>query len=220
MTARVDERSPRRSRNKVKGRGQLSSLDTLPAWADEAKLEAFAALKERKLTQEEILDRFNAALRKAAAASGVAGPAPQISRSAFNRQALKLAILGRRLEETRAIAAALAPKIEEAGDASLTLLVAETIKTLVAEMLGNAGELPADGDTAEMLMFTARALKHAEESKRISADTRRKIADELKAKAEKAVEAVAASAAKDGAPIDGEALLKRIRQDIYGIFDK
>lgn len=171
-------------------RGRLSSIDTLPEWADEAKLNAFTALKERKLPQLEILDNFNAELRVAAIANGVTDP-PQISSSAFNRHAMKLAILGRRLEETRAIANVLAPKLDAQGDNSLTLLVAETIKTLASEMLANSGELKADGKTAEMLMFTARALKHAEESKRISSDTRKKIADELADKTAKAVDQVA-----------------------------
>jgi len=171
-------------------RGRLSSIDTLPEWADEAKLNAFTALKERKLPQLEILDRFNAELRVAALANGVTDP-PQISSSAFNRHAMKLAILGRRLEETRAIANVLAPKLDAQGDNSLTLLVAETIKTLASEMLANSGELNADGETAEMLMFTARALKHAEESKRISSDTRAKIEKELAAKTAQAVDQVA-----------------------------
>ena len=44
-------------------RGRLSSIDTLPEWADEAKLNAFTALKDRKLPQLEILDTFNAELQ-------------------------------------------------------------------------------------------------------------------------------------------------------------
>lgn len=177
------------ARGRGHGRGRLSDIDRLPAWADEAKIAALTALKERKLTQLEILEQFNAALRTAAWEQGITSP-PQISGSAFNRAALKLAVHGRRMEETREIAAVLAPKIEEAGDASLTLLISETIKTLVFEMLGNAGDLSADGETAEMLMFTSRALKHAEEAKKISAEQRRKFETEFKAKANEAVERV------------------------------
>lgn len=200
------------------GRGRLSTIDTLPAWADEAKLWAFSELKARKLTQLEILDGFNARLRAAASAHGVSRP-PQISRSSFNRTAMRLAVLGRRLEETREIAAVLAPKLDQAGDDSVTLMVAESIKMLAHEMLANAGEVEADGTTAEMLMWTARALKHAEESKRISISTRRKIEAELRAKAEKVVQAASAAVEKSGQEIDSEALLKRIRAEIYGIFE-
>ena len=174
----------------ARGRGRLSAIDMLPEWADEAKLWAFEQLKERKLTQIEILDGFNDRLRVAAFEQGITDP-PQISSSAFNRTALRLSIIGRRLQETREIAAVLAPKLDEAGDNSVTLLVSETIKTLVHEMLTNAGQMSADGDTAEMLMMTSRALKHAEEAKRISADTRVKIEGQVKAQASKAVDTVA-----------------------------
>jgi hypothetical protein len=178
------------NREARKGRGRLSSIDTLPEWADEAKHNAFVALKERKLPQLEILDRFNAELRVAAIANGVT-EVPEISSSAFNRKAMAVALLGRRLEETREIANVLAPKLDQAGDTSLTLLVAETIKTLISEMLSNAGELLPTGKTAEMLLFTSRALQHAEQAKRISAEGRRKIEDELKDKANKAIDTVA-----------------------------
>lgn len=171
-------------------RGRLSAIDTLPEWADEAKVWAFEQLKERKLSQLEILDGFNGRLKVAALSNGETDP-PVISRSAFNRTALRVALLSRRLEDTRQIASVIAPKLEEAGDESLTLMVAETLKTLIAEMLGNAGELSADGDTAMMLMATARALKHAEEAKRIGADGRRKYESDLKSKAVKAVDMVA-----------------------------
>lgn len=183
-------------------RGRLSEIDRLPDWADEAKVWAFEQLKERKLSQLEILDGFNARLKAASMAEDAAAEPPEISRSAFNRTAMKIAILGRRLEETREIAKVIAPKLDEAGDTSLTLMVAETLKTLIAEMLGNAGELAADGDTAEMLMLTSRALKHAEEAKRISADGRRKIEVELQAKAAKAVDAVARTSGLSAETVD------------------
>lgn len=203
----------------ARGRGRLSVLDQLPRWADEAKLAALVALKERKLTQLEILDRLNTDLRVAAIAEGIV-EAPQISRSAFNRTALRLSVLGRRLEETREIAAVLAPKLDKAGDDSVTLMVAESIKMLIHEMVTNAGEIEADGATAQMLMFTARALQHAEAAKRISAEARRKLQTEIAGKAEKAAEAAVAAAEKSGAPIDGAAVLRKIREDIYGIFER
>lgn len=174
-----------------RGRGRISAIDKLPEWADEARAWAFEQLKERKLTQIEILDGFNDRLRAASLAEDATADPPQISRSAFNRTAMAIAIHGRRLQETRAIAAVLAPKLEQAGDASVTLMVAETIKTLIFEMLSNAGELRADGDTAEMLMMTARALNQAEGARKISAESRRKIEAELVSKASKAIDQVA-----------------------------
>jgi hypothetical protein len=172
-------------------RGRLSEIDQLPEWADEAKLWAFEQLKKRKKSQLDILDEFNKRLRAAAMAHDVTMTPPVISRSAFNRTALKIAKLSNRLEETRAIAAVLAPKLDEAGDNSVTLMVAETIKTLTLEMLTNAGELKADGETAKMLMECARALNSAEHAKKISTDTRRKIEAELHVATTNAVDQVA-----------------------------
>lgn len=117
-------------------------------------------------------------------------------------------MLGRRLQETREIANVLAPKLDQHGDNSLTLLVAETFKTLASEMLGNAGELKPDGATAEMLMMTARALMAAEQAKRISSDTRQKMEAELQSKAAKAVDLVAR--AKGLSPQTVDAIKARI----------
>ncbi len=171
-------------------RGRLSVIDQLPEWADEAKLWAFDQLKKRKKAQLDILDEFNKRLKVAAFEQGITDP-PVISKSAFNRTALRIATLGRRLEETREIAAVLAPKFDQAGDDTVTLMLAETIKTLISEMLGNAGTLKADGATAEMLLATSRALTSAEQAKRISADGRRKYEADLQKRASAAVDAVA-----------------------------
>lgn len=175
------------------GRGRLPEIDRLPEWADEAVAWAMTSLKERKLTQLEILDGLNERLRAAAWGEGITDPelVPVISRSAFNRRAMRLATVSRRMEETRAIAEVLTPKFEGESAERVTLLLSETIKTLTFEMLENAGDLAADGDTAEMLMMASRALKHAEEARRISADTKAKILKEFTSKAEAAVEKVA-----------------------------
>jgi hypothetical protein len=200
-----------RADHERRGRGRISEIDRLPAWADEARTWAFEQLKERKLTQGEILDGFNARLKAASMAEDASAEPPMISRSAFNRTAIHIAIHGRRLAETREIAAVLAPKLDQAGDNSVTLMVAETIKTLIFEMLSNAGELAADGDTAEMLMMTARALTAAEQAKKISSETRKKIEAEFKDKAAKAVDVAAKSA---GLSAD---VVNKIKADILGI---
>jgi hypothetical protein len=90
-------------------------------------------------------------------------------------------------------------------------MLSETIKTLTLEMLTNAGELAADGPTAEMLMMTARALQAAESAKRVSAETRRKIETELTTRAAKAVDVVAK---ETGLSADQVA---RIRRDVLGV---
>lgn len=178
------------------GRGRISSIDMLPVWCDAAVRDAFAALKDTKQTQLEILDGLNGAIRAAAWAEGITDPdqIPQISRSAFNRRSMRLATMGRRLEETREIAAILTPHMADDDGEKLAQLLAQTIKSLAYEMLENAGELPANGETAEMLMMAARAAKHAEEAKKISTDTKARILKDFKAKAEEVIKTVGAKA--------------------------
>jgi hypothetical protein len=66
-------------------------------------------------------------LRAASLAQDASAEPPPISRSAFNRTAITIATHGSRLTETHEIAAVLAPKLDQAGDNSVTLMVAETI---------------------------------------------------------------------------------------------
>lgn len=164
-------------------RGRLSTLDLLPPEAEEDVLWAHKELRLRKRLQQDILEEFNLKLRL----KGI----PPISKSAFNRASLRLMRMATRLEETREIAGVLAERFETGGGEDVTLLLGETIKVMVYEMLENAGRLKADGATAEMMMNAARALKSAEEARRISADTKRLVEKEFKVKAEAAVEQVA-----------------------------
>lgn len=194
------------------GRGRLSSIDLLPDWAEPAVTAALAKLREAKLPQLQILDEFNAELRALAFAAGFVDP-PQISSSAFNRKTMRLAQHGRRLAETREIATALASKFEAGGDEDLTLLLAETIKTLVFEMLERADGLKAADWSAEMMANFALALKSAEQAKKVTADTRVLIEKNFKKQAEVAVDRVAA--AKGLTPEIREAF----KRELFGVRD-
>jgi hypothetical protein len=165
-----------------RGRGRLSSIDILPVAAEEDVVWAFGELRARKKTQEEILESFNLRLT-------LKGLKP-ISKSAFNRSAIRTARMAHRLGEVREIARTLSSKFEDGGDEDLTLLLSETIKTLVFEMLENAGKLRADGPTAEMMANYAMALKSAEQTKKIAADTRKISEANFQKRADAAIESV------------------------------
>lgn len=166
-------------------RGRLSSIDLLPIEAEEDVVWAFGEIRKRKRTQDEIRDQLNLRLRL----RGL----PEISRSAFNRAAIRTARMAHRLGEVREMAGALASRFEDGGDEELTLLVSETIKTLVFEMLENAGRLRADGETAEMIANLATALKSAEQAKKVSADTKKLINTTFRKQADAVIDKVAAS---------------------------
>ena len=81
-------------------------------------------------------------------------------------------------------------------------------------MLSNAGELAADGDTAEMLMMVGRALTAAEQSKKLSTENKKKIEADVRDKASKAVDMVAAAKGLSQDTVDA------IKSKILGIEKK
>lgn len=173
-------------------RHRPSTIDLLPPEVDDLVAWAYGELKSGKRFQQDVLAEFNRRLQVRALELGVELPA--ISKSAFSRSALRLRRLSQRLEETREIAAVLAEKFETGGGEDVTLLVGETIKTLVLEVLENAGNLKADGRTAEMMANFALAVKSAEQARKVSAETATRIKTDFAKKAEEAVDKVAKTA--------------------------
>lgn len=165
---------------KRQGRGRLSTIDLLPPEADETVLWACQALRTRERTQLDIHDEFNARL----ADLGIG----QISKSAFNRHSVRLAEVSRRVESTREISAVLTEKLQPGQEDDLTIMTAELIKTLVFELLNNAGEAGFDPKEA---MQMANAIKLAANAQHISTDRRVKLEKELAARVESAVDKVA-----------------------------
>lgn len=166
-----------------RGRGRLNSIQLLPVEAEEDVAWAFQALRERKKTSEEILESFNLRL----AVKGI-GP---ISKSAFNRASIRAARHATRLGEVREIATALATKFEEGTDENVTIMVSETIKTLIFEMLENSKTLSATPMTAEMMANFANALKASEQAEKVAADKKKVVNDAFRKQADAAIEKVA-----------------------------
>lgn len=172
------------------GRGRLSSIELLPPEAEPIVAWAMGELRARKHTQLDILDEFNKRLRKLAAETEIA--IEPISLSAFNRHALRLATTARRLEETRSIAAALTERLEPGDADDLTVMIAETIKTLIFEILeagvDKKGRPAIDPKGA---MELARALHSAASAQAVSSARRTKVEKEFAAKAAAAIDSVA-----------------------------
>jgi hypothetical protein len=163
-------------------RGRLSSLDLLPPEAEDDVAWAFDQLRARKQTQEDIREQFNLRLR-------MKGLEP-ISSSAFNRAAVRTARTAHRLGEVGQIAAALAAKNEDQGNNDLTILVSDTLKTIIFEMTENAGQLKATPLMAEMVANLSTALAGAERAKKISFDNRVMAQKHFQVQVEAAIEKV------------------------------
>lgn len=158
-----------------KGRGRLSSIDLLPEDAEADVIWAVGQLQKRERLQKDILEEFNGRL----ADRGIGS----VSASAFNRYAVRKAKAFARLDEVRQISSALTNALGPDSADDLTITVAETIKTLVFEILESDGDISTKG-----AMELSRALKHAVEAQTISSDRRKKVEADFAKKATNAIE--------------------------------
>ena len=139
-------------------------------------------------------------------------PIAPISRSAFNRYTLRLAATARRLEETRAIAGALTERLQPGDADDLTVMVAETIKTLVFEILeGSAEDDAAKKIDPKGAMELARALQSAVSAQSVSSKRRREVEKDFADKAAKAIDKVGKAKGLS------EATVEDIKRQVLGV---
>lgn len=173
---------------KPRGRGRLSSIELLPPECDAIIAWAAQELANRERTQVDIYAEFVAELEKLERGHRGELELRIPSFSSFNRYALRLATMTRRLEETREIAATMAERFDAEGSDDLTRIAAEAIKTLVFELLTSSGE---SGMPAKDAMQLANALRAAAQAQGVSTARRQKLEKEFGDKVENAVETVA-----------------------------
>lgn len=171
-----------------KGRGRLSGIELLPVEASPVIAWAANELRGRDRTQTEIYEEFVQKLEDLHREHRGELEFTIPSFSAFNRHAIKLATLSRRLDETREITGVLAEKFDAKASDDLTIIAAEALKTLVFELLTSAGEsgfLPKDA------MSLGNALRAATQAQGVSTTRREKVEKKFAADVGKAVESVA-----------------------------
>ena len=169
--------SPHRPR-----RGRLSSIDLLPEAAEPVIADAMGELRRRKKPQAQILAEMNASLADLGVKS--------ISKSAFNRKALWLAAYGAQMENAREIAAIVGERLEEAPEGDVGLLLGETLKTLIFDVLSEAS-LSAKSPSMVMLNLASESLANLERARKLSVETRKKIETDFRREATAAVDLVA-----------------------------
>lgn len=182
-----------------RGRGRLSSLDLLPEEAQDDLIWACQQLAERQRTQADILFEFNDRL----AVKGI----DAVSKSAFNRKAIRIAAATRRQRETREIFSALSGDIEPARIDEHSIVLGEFLKTLIFELL-QPGSVEHTADSA---MKLSRGFKEIMVGQKISADRR---ADEEKRATQKAVAAIEAVGKAKGLTSE---TVEAIKRDVLGI---
>lgn len=162
----------------AEGRGRLSSIDLLPDEAQDDLLWAMGELNARKRTQADILSELNGRLGD----KGV----ELISKSAFNRKAVRIASASRKIAERRALFEGIAPQFTPDKIAEADVVIGELIKILITELLDrDANEFDPKG-----AMELSRAYKHTIEGQRLSGDAKRRALADFDKKIGAAVETV------------------------------
>ena len=180
-----------------KGRGRLSAIDMLPPEAEEVVAWAYGELRDRTREQKDIHAEFNEKLAKLGL-----GP---ISYSAFNRHSFRLAIMARRHEEVRAITSALTERLDPEDADDLTIMAAETLKTLVYELMEGDGLKPKDA------LELAQALRAAETAAKMPLQRRREMEATFAAQVDGALKRVGSEKGLD------KDTLAAIREGVLGV---
>lgn len=175
---RAEERADRKKQPAREGRRHISSLDQIPEEGQEDIAWAVGELNKRDKTQVEILFELNDRLD----AKGI----DPISKSAFNRKAMKLAALTNKLNEARYLFSGLAPQFTAEKVDENSIVLGEFIKILCFELTqGDASEISTKG-----AMELARAHLAVIQGQAISAQRRAKLQAEFKAEAAERIKAV------------------------------
>ncbi|WP_339745608.1 phage protein Gp27 family protein [uncultured Maricaulis sp.] len=193
-------------RQRREGRGRLSTLDLLPEEADGDILWLNEELREGRRLQIDLLDEFNARL----ADKGIGS----ISKSAFSRYTVRKATQFRQLDETRRISVELADMLGVDSSDKMTIALSEMLK-MAAFRIAEGGNL-----NTKDVMELARATQSLTSAQKASADHRRALQDEMGKRVREGLEKVEGGLEGDDQSVpDGREVLRRIRQEVYGIFD-
>ncbi|WP_375637063.1 phage protein Gp27 family protein [Bartonella sp. AP152HLJHH] len=186
------------------GRGRLTAIDLLPQACDQIIAAAAEALNGREKTQKAIYDEFKAALKALKKEMGLSFSIPSFS--SFNRYSLRLAVMSRRLEQTREIAASLSQRFDAKASDNITLLTAAAIKELIFSTLSSGKNL-----SPKAAQELANALKGVLAAEHLSTTRRQRLEKDFTTKASKAVDVAAAAAGLS------EETARAIRAQVLGV---
>lgn len=146
----------------------------------------------------------------------------RVSRSALGRHVKGLDQLAERVRRSREIAEVLVRRIGDAPENRQTQANIELMHTAIQDlfMSGEDGEGGIQLDP-ENAMFLSRAIKDLAAAAKADVDNTLRLRKEAeKAAADKAMKAAEkAMGTDDGKPVNRAAILKQIREEVYGIID-
>ena len=193
-------------------RGRMSRIEQLPADIKDRIDE----LLRTGVPQAEILRRLEGPL-------GEIGEKP-LSAAGLNRYATQMEEIGAELRETRAIAEAWRSKFGERPVSELGQLTVEVLSTLAFKASLQARKSAADDPEAsidpellnDLALAQFRLERAAEVGTRREKTLREAFAREAAEKLDRKLAEVEADAEGSGDPME---VIRRVRRDVYGIFD-
>lgn len=191
-------------------RPRPTSIDLLPEECEGIVAWAAQELAKPGRTQTEIYAEFR---RKLIALQGELGLAFDIPHfSSFNRHAVRLAKLTARMNRAQMVADAVVDRTDGESADKLTQAATRMLKTLIVEMMENAGD---EGFTPKEATAAAAALYRLSMAENVSSERRRKLGRQITEAAEKALETASSDLGANGEPIDAKEVLRLIRK-AYG----
>ena len=192
-------------------RPRPSSIDLLPEECEGIVAWAAQELANSPRSQTDIYAEFRKKLIAVQGELGIGFDIPHFR--SFSRHSVRLAKLTARMRRSQMIADAVVSRTDGDDADNLTQASTRMLKTLIVEMMENAGE---DGFTPKEATAAAAALYRLQQAENLSTARRQAIRKELDANLEKAVGEVADAAEKSGKVVDGEAILAAIRRAYSG----
>lgn len=196
----------------TRGRGRLNSIELLPPEASDIVVWAARELAARERTLTDIYHEFRNKLIALQGEQGLAFDVPAFS--SFHRHSVRQATLARRLEETRAVSSSLAARLDGVENEDLTIMVVESLKTLVFEILQDRGEA---GMKPKEAMELARAMQTLVATSKLSLGQRAAFEAALEARTDEALEKVTAVAGEAGI---SKERIAQIRREFLGVRPK
>lgn len=157
------------------GRGRLSSIEMLPEECDEDIAWANTELREKKMPQTEILRQFNARL----ADRGLKG----ISKGAFSRWSVRVAIEMRKLDASRQIMDVVLQRLEPGERSDSMIAATELLKYRILEQV-----MAEDEPDPKLLLNATLALQRLSATAAREAEVQRRDKRDQKAEAERQAE--------------------------------
>lgn len=183
-------------------RGKPSKIDQLP---EDIKSELIELLRDKSVTQTEVLERVNGLIRDAGLPDD-----EQLSRSGLNRYATRMATVGSRIQEAREVSKQWVDQLGDKPTGEVSKVLIEMVRTLAFDQvlkLSESGEVVPPKFIKELAIGVEKLEKAASESTKREREIRKAMAEEAAERAESAAKAA-------GLTTEGAAQIKR---EILGI---